>query len=100
MKSRTDCYHSVQNLFCLPVSYKKTKFKIHKTVILPLVLYGCKTWSLHLRKEHRLRVFENRVLKIFGPTRDEDRTWRKLHNDELHMDCVLHLILLGRLNEG
>jgi hypothetical protein len=54
-------------------------------MILPLVTYGCETWSLNLREEHRLRVFENRVLrKIFGPKMDEDRSWRKLHNDELH----------------
>jgi hypothetical protein len=60
------------------------KIKIYKTVILPVVLYGCKTWSLTLREEHRLRDFENRVLrKMFGPQREEDRLWRKLHN-ELH----------------
>jgi hypothetical protein len=59
--------------------------KIYKTVILPLVLYRCETWSLTLREEHRLRVFENRVLRrIFGPEREEDGSWRKLHNDELH----------------
>jgi hypothetical protein len=64
---------------------KNLKIKIHKTVILPVVLYGCETWSLTLREEHRLRVFENRVLKrIFGPKREEDGSWRKLHNDELH----------------
>jgi hypothetical protein len=58
---------------------------MYKTVILPVVLYGCKTWSPTLREEHRLRVFENRVLrKIFGPKREEDGSWRKLHNDELH----------------
>jgi hypothetical protein len=58
---------------------------MYKTVILPVVLYGCKTWSLTLGEEHRLRVFENRVLrKIFGPKREEDGLWRKLHNDELH----------------
>jgi hypothetical protein len=52
---------------------------------LPVVPYGCETWSLTFREEHRLRVFENRVLrKIFGPKRDEDGSWRKLHNDELH----------------
>jgi hypothetical protein len=46
--------------------------KIHRTIILPFVLYGCETWSLTLREEHRLRVFENRVLsRIFGPKRDE-----------------------------
>jgi hypothetical protein len=50
------------------------------------VLYGCETWSLTLREEHRLRVFENRVLRrIFGPKRDEVMgDWRKLHNEELH----------------
>jgi hypothetical protein len=49
------------------------------------VLYGCETWSLIFREEHRLRVFENTVLrKIFGPKREEDGSWRKLHNDELH----------------
>jgi uncharacterized membrane protein len=52
---------------------------------LPFILYGCNTWSLTLREEYRLRVFENRVLrKIFGPKREEDGSWRKLHNDELH----------------
>jgi hypothetical protein len=64
---------------------KNLKNKIYKTVILPVVLYGCETWSLTLGEEHRLRVFENRVLrKIFGPKRKEDGSWRKLHNDELH----------------
>jgi hypothetical protein len=49
------------------------------------VLYGCETWSLTFGEEHRLRVFENRVLRrIFGPKREEDGSWRKLHNDELH----------------
>jgi hypothetical protein len=48
------------------------KIKIHKPIILPVALYGCKTWSVTLREEHRLRVFENRVLRrIFGPKRDE-----------------------------
>jgi hypothetical protein len=64
---------------------KNLKIKIYKTVILPVVLYGCETWSLTLGVERRLRVFENRVLrKIFGPKREEDGSWRKLHNDELH----------------
>jgi hypothetical protein len=59
--------------------------KIYKTVILPVVLYGYEAWSLILREEHGLRVFENRVLgRIFGPKREEDGSWRKLHNDELH----------------
>jgi hypothetical protein len=62
------------------------KIKIYKTIILPVVLYGCETWSLTLREKHRLRVFENRVLRrIFGPKRDEvTRGWRKLYNEELH----------------
>jgi len=47
------------------------KFKIYGTIILPVVLYGCETWSLTLREERRLRVFENRVLRIFGPKRGE-----------------------------
>jgi hypothetical protein len=64
---------------------KNLKIKIYKTVILPVVLYGCGTSYLTLREEHRLRVFENRVLRrIFGPKREEDDVWRKMHNDELH----------------
>jgi hypothetical protein len=51
---------------------------------LPVVLYGCETWSLTLREEHRLRVSEKRVLRIFGSQREEDGSWRKLHNDEFH----------------
>jgi hypothetical protein len=75
---------SVQNLSSRLIS-KNLKIKIYKTVILQVVLYGCEIWSLTLREEHRLRVFENRVLrKIFGPKWEKDRSWRKLHNDELH----------------
>jgi hypothetical protein len=64
---------------------KNLKIRIHKTIILPLVLYWCETWSLTLRDEHRLRVFEDRVLRrIFGPKRDEvTGEWRKVHNEEL-----------------
>jgi hypothetical protein len=59
--------------------------RINMTIILPVILYGCETWSLKLREEHRLRVFENKVLRgIFGPKRDEmSGWWRKLHNGEL-----------------
>jgi len=66
--------------------YKNLKIKIYRTVILPFVLYGCETWSLILREELRLRVFENRVLRrIFGPKRDEvTGDWRKLYNEELN----------------
>jgi hypothetical protein len=64
---------------------KNLNIKIHRIVILPVVLYGCETRSLALWEEHRLRVFENSVLKrIFGPEREEDGSWRKLHNDEVH----------------
>jgi PAS domain-containing protein len=66
---------------------RNVKVKIYKTIILPFVLYGCETWSLTLREEHRLRVFENRVLRrIFGLKRDEvTGEWRKLHSEELHI---------------
>ena len=59
---------------------------IYRTIILPVVLYGCETWSLTLREERRLRMFENRVLRrVFGPKRDEmTGEWRKLHNEELN----------------
>jgi hypothetical protein len=62
------------------------KIKIYKTIILPVVLYGCETLSLTLREKHRLTVFENRLLRrMFGPKRDEvSGGWRKLHNEELH----------------
>jgi hypothetical protein len=65
---------------------RNVEVKIYKTIIIPVVLYGCETWSLTLREEHKLRVFENRVLsRIFGPKRDEvTGEWRKLHNEELH----------------
>jgi hypothetical protein len=65
---------------------RNVKVKIYKPIILSVVLYGCETWSLILWEEHRLRVFENTVLRrIFGPKRDEvTGEWRKLHNEELH----------------
>jgi len=64
---------------------KNLKIKIYRTIILPVVLYGCETWSLTLREERRLGVSENRMLRrIFGPRRDEvTGDWRKLHNEEL-----------------
>jgi hypothetical protein len=65
---------------------KNLKIRIYKTIILPVALYGCETWSLTLKEEHRLGVFKNMVLRrIFGPKRDEvTGEWRKLHNEELH----------------
>jgi hypothetical protein len=86
LNSGNACYHSVQNLLSFRLLSKNIKIRIYKTIILPVVLYGCQTWSLILREEHRLRVFENRVLRrIFGPKRDEMAgNWRKLHYEELH----------------
>jgi len=76
----------VQNLLPTNLLSKKLRIKINKTKILPVVLYGCETWSLTLREEHRLRVFENRVLRrTSGPKRDKvTGEWRKLHNKELN----------------
>jgi hypothetical protein len=84
--SSNACYHSVQNLLSSRLLFKNVKIRINKTLVLPVVLYGRETWSLILREEHRLRMFENRVLrKIFGPKRDEViGGWRKLRNEELH----------------
>jgi hypothetical protein len=64
----------------LPLLSGGVRVKIYRTIILPVVLYGCETWSVTLREEHRLRVLRG----IFGPKRDEvAREWRKLHNGEL-----------------
>ena len=65
---------------------KNLKFKIYRTITLPVVLYGCETSSLTLREELRLMVFENRVLtRLFGPKRDEvTGEWRKLHNEDMN----------------
>jgi hypothetical protein len=76
---------------------------IYKTIILPVVLYGCGTWSLTLREEHRLRVFEKRVLwRILGPKRDEvTGEWRKVHNEELYdlysSPSIIRIIKPGKM---
>jgi hypothetical protein len=88
LNSGNACYHSVQNRLSSRLLSKNLKITItYKTIILPVVLYGCETWSPTLREEHRPRVFENRVLKIiFGPKRDEvTGGWRKLLNEELQV---------------
>ena len=74
----------MQNLLSSSLLSKTLKIKIYRTIILPVVLYECETWSLTLREERRLRVFENRVLRrVFGPKRDEvTGEWKKLHNEE------------------
>ena len=85
LNSRNSCYHSVQSLLSCSLLSKYFKIKIYRTTSLPVVLYGCETWSVILREERRLRVFENGVLRIFGPRRDGvTREWRKLHNEELN----------------
>jgi hypothetical protein len=76
MKSRLNSgnayYHTVQSPLSSRLLSRNVKVKLYKTIILPVVLYGCETWSLMLREEDRLRVFENRILRrIFGPKMDE-----------------------------
>jgi hypothetical protein len=71
LNSGNACHHSVQNLLSSRLLPKNIKIRIYKIIILPVVVYGCETWSLTLMEEHRLRVFENRVLRrIFGPKRN------------------------------
>jgi len=86
LKLGNACYHSVQSLLSSSLLSKNLKIKIYLAIILPAVLYGCETWSLTLREERRLMMFEKRVLRrIFGPKRDEvTGEWRKLHNEELN----------------
>jgi hypothetical protein len=107
--SGNGCYHSVQNLLssrllsaiCCLLS---ATVGLYKTIVLPVVLYGCETWSLILREEHKLRVFENRVLRrIFGLKRDGvTGGWRKLHNEELQdlysPPSIIRIIMLRRLS--
>ena len=83
LRSGNACYHSVQNLLPSWLLSKNLKVKIYRTIILPVVLYGCETWSLTLREARKLRVFENIVLRrIFGPRRGEvTGEWRRLHNE-------------------
>jgi hypothetical protein len=76
----------VQNLLSSRLLSKNLEIKIYRTIILPVVLYGCETWLLTLKEERRLRVFENRVLRrVSEPNRDElTGEWRKLHNEGLN----------------
>ena len=80
------CYHSAQNLLSSRLLSKNLKIKIYRTVILPVVLYECETWSLTRREERKLWVFKNMVLRrTFGPRRDEvTGEWRRLHYEELN----------------
>jgi len=86
-KSGNACIHLVQNLLSSSLLSKNSKIKMYRTIILPVVLYGCETWSLTLREEHRLTVFKSTVLRriFFGPKRDDVMgEWRKLCNEELN----------------
>jgi hypothetical protein len=86
LKSGNACYLSVQELLSYSLLSKNTDIKIYRTIISPVVLYGYETWSVTLREEHRLRVFENRVLRrIFGPKRDMETGEKgRLHNEKLN----------------
>ena len=86
LRSGNACYHSVQNLSSSTLLSKNLKTKICRTIIFPVVLYGCETWSLTLWEPKRVRVFENMVLRrILGPRRDGVMgEWRRLHNEELN----------------
>jgi len=84
LKSGNACYHSFQNILSSSLLSKNLKIKLYRTIILPVVLYVCETWSVTLREERRLRVFEV-LRRIFGAERDElTGEWRKLHNEELN----------------
>jgi len=87
LNSGNACYHSVQNLLSSSLLSKKNTNWIYRIIILPVVLYWCETWSLTLTEEHRLRVFENSVLRrIFGRKRDEvTGEWKKVHDEELNV---------------
>jgi hypothetical protein len=86
LNSRNVCYHSIQSFLSSHLLSRNLKVKIYKIIILPVVLCWCETWCLTSREEHRLRVFENRVLRrIFGLKRDEIMgEWRKSHSRMLH----------------
>jgi hypothetical protein len=101
LNSGNTCCCSVQSLLPSHLLSRNVKVKIYKTIIMPVVFYGWEMWCVTLREEHRLRVFENRVLRgIFGPERDQvTGEWRKLYSGELHK-CTHHQISLRRLNQG
>jgi len=86
LRSGNACYHSVQNLLSSRLLFRNVKIKIYRTIILPVALYVCETWSLTRREEGKLRLFENMVLRrIFGPSGEEvTGEWRRLHNEELN----------------
>jgi hypothetical protein len=94
LKSGNACYHSLQNLLSSRFLFKNTNIRVHRTVVLPGVLYGYETWSLTLREEQRLRVSENRVLRrIFGPNRVRHQRSEGDYITRNFMTCTHHKIL-------
>jgi len=93
----------ISNLLSSRLLSKNLKIKIYRTIILPVVLYGCETWSLTLREERKPRVIENKVLRrTFGPRRDEiTGEWRRLHNEEINdlysSPNIVRVIKSGRM---
>jgi hypothetical protein len=86
LNSGNACNHSVQNLLPSCLLSETVEIIIYKSVTVPVVLYGCETWSLKLREEYALRIFENRVLKRISVPKMYEIIggWRKMHNEELH----------------
>ena len=96
LKSGNACYHLVQNILSSSLLSKNLKIKIYRTIILSVVLYGCETWSLTLREECRLSVFERRVLRrVFGGKRDEVTGSGENYIMRSLMICTPHPVLLG-----
>jgi hypothetical protein len=86
LNSGNSYYHSVENILSPRMLYKNVKINMYETGVLPVVLYGCKTWSLTLRDDERMELFQNRVLRrLFGPKWNEIIDWRKLFLGELHV---------------
>ena len=104
LKSGNVCHHSMHNP--LSSSFAIQNIKMYRNIILPVVLYGCETWSLALREERRLRVFENGVLRgMFGDKGDEvTGEWKKLHNEELNdLYCqpnIIRVIKIEKIEMG
>ena len=95
LNSGNACYHSVLDILSSSLLFKNLKINIYRTVILPVVLYGCETWSLTLWEEHWLKMFENRVLRIFGPKRNKvTGEWRKLHKELNDLYCSPDIFLV------
>ena len=97
LKSGNACYHLVQNRLSSSLVTKNSKIKIYRTTILPVILYGFQTWSLILRKEPRLRLSENRMLRrMYGPKRDGvTGDWKKNYKIRSLMICTAQPILFG-----